>query len=73
MAAVVGADSHLVLKPITIGRDFGNAVEVLQGIDVADRIVINPPDSLLQGEQVALAPQPAGISPGAGQTKTAGQ
>ena len=73
MAAVVGADSHLVLKPITIGRDFGNAVEVLQGIDVADRIVINPPDSLLQGEQVALAPQPAGTSPGAGQTKKAGQ
>jgi RND family efflux transporter MFP subunit len=59
MAAVVGADSRINLKKLTIGRDFGNALEVLQGIDPTDRIVINPPDALEQGEQVNLAAQNA--------------
>ena len=72
LAAVVGADSRLVLKPITIGRDFGNAVEVLEGIDVADRVVINPPDSLQQGEQVNVAPQPAETSSGTAQSRASG-
>jgi RND family efflux transporter MFP subunit len=71
LVAVVGADNHLVMKPITIGRDFGNAVEVLEGIGVADRVVINPPDSLQQGEQVTISPQPAAAA-GAGQSKTPG-
>jgi hypothetical protein len=59
MAAVVGPDSRIDLKKLTIGRDFGNALEVLQGIDPTDRIVVNPPDALEQGEPVNLAPQGA--------------
>jgi hypothetical protein len=57
MAAVVEPDNRINLKKITIGRDFGNSLEVLQGIDPADRIVINPPDALEQDERVNLAPQ----------------
>ena len=50
-------------KKLTIGRDFGNAVEVLDGIDAADRIVINPPDALEQDEQVNVAtPEPQGAA-----------
>ena len=59
MAAVVGPDSRINLKKITIGRDFGNTLEVLQGIDPTDRIVINPPDALEQGEEVNIAAQNA--------------
>ena len=55
MAAVVGSDNRLTLKKLSIGRDFGNSVEVLQGIDQRDSIVINPPDSLENGEQVTLS------------------
>jgi RND family efflux transporter MFP subunit len=62
MAAVVGPDSKIDLKKITVGRDFGNSLEVLQGIDATDRIVINPPDALEQGESVNLAPQAAPAS-----------
>ena len=54
MAAVVGPDSRLVLKKLTVGRDFGTAVEVLQGIDAQDAIVVNPPDSLENGQQVTV-------------------
>jgi len=57
MAAVVGSDNRIHLNKITIGRDFGNSLEVLQGVDPADRVVINPPDALEQGEQVNIAAQ----------------
>jgi RND family efflux transporter MFP subunit len=57
LAAVVDADSRINLKKLLIGRDFGNAVEVLEGINPADSIVVNPPDSLGQGEPVKISPQ----------------
>ena len=63
MAAVVGSDNRLNLKKITIGRDFGTSVEVLQGIGPEDSIVINPPDSLEQGELVNVTPQSPGGAP----------
>jgi RND family efflux transporter MFP subunit len=59
MAAVVGSDNRINLKKLTIGRDFGNTLEVLQGIDATDRVVVNPPDALEQDEHVNLAPQDA--------------
>ena len=55
MAAVVGSDNRLTLKKLSVGRDFGNSVEVLQGVDQRDSVVINPPDSLENGEQVTLS------------------
>ena len=54
MAAVVGPDGKLLLKKLTIGRDLGNSVEVLDGITQSDAIVINPPDSLETGQQVNI-------------------
>ena len=57
VAAVVGPDGRLNLKKITIGRDLGNSVEVLDGIDPTDRVIVNPPDSLEQGEQVNVSAQ----------------
>jgi RND family efflux transporter MFP subunit len=59
MAAIVGPDGRLVLKKIAIGRDLGTNVEVLLGVDSTDNIVVNPPDSLEQGEQVHVATQNA--------------
>ena len=59
MAAVVDSNNRISLKKITIGRDFGNSLEVVDGIGAADRIVVNPPDSLEQNEQVNISPQDA--------------
>jgi RND family efflux transporter MFP subunit len=44
------------LIPITIGRDFGSSVEVIAGLTGAEVIVINPPDSLTDGQVVTVAP-----------------
>jgi hypothetical protein len=42
------------LKPLTIGRDYGTTLEVLQGIDANDWIVLNPADSLEDGQEVRI-------------------
>jgi RND family efflux transporter MFP subunit len=50
--AVVGPDQKIRLKTVMIGRDFGTKVEILNGLNADDQIVINPADSLEDGEQV---------------------
>lgn len=50
--AVVGSDQKIKLKPVMIGRDFGTKVEILNGLSPDDQIVVNPADSLEDGEQV---------------------
>ncbi len=51
-AVVVGPDHKLHLQQLTIGRDYGVSLEVLQGIQGSDWIVVNPADSLEEGQQV---------------------
>jgi RND family efflux transporter MFP subunit len=48
------------LVPITIGRDYGDRVEVLTGLDTADEVIINPSDSLVSGAAVRLVNHKAG-------------
>jgi RND family efflux transporter MFP subunit len=54
--ATVDAQNHIQLKSIVQGRDFGNSIEVLSGIDADDSVVINPPDSIISGITVHVAP-----------------
>lgn len=56
--AVVGADNKVQLRRINIGRDYGTTLEILGGVTANERIVINPADSLEEGQQVNVA-QPA--------------
>src|ERR1700678_1080842 len=53
--AVVDKDGTVHLRAINIGRDFGATLEILGGIDVNDRMVINPSDSLEEGQKVNVA------------------
>jgi hypothetical protein len=55
MAAVVDSGSRIALKKLIVGRDFGSSIEVLDGATPQDAVVINPPDSLENGEQVAIS------------------
>jgi RND family efflux transporter MFP subunit len=52
--AIVGGDDKVHLTTISIGRDFGNKVEILGGVHAGDRIVVNPADSLEDGQQVRV-------------------
>ncbi len=53
--AVVVRDGKAVLVPITIGRDFGDSLEVLAGLQPQDQLIVNPPDSLISGTPVHIA------------------
>jgi multidrug efflux system membrane fusion protein len=52
--AVVGSGSKVELRPINIGRDYGTTLEILGGVTATDQIVINPADSLEEGQQVKV-------------------
>jgi RND family efflux transporter MFP subunit len=47
-------DGNVQLVPITIGHDFGNAVEVLSGLNTKDAVVLDPSDSLASGTRVEV-------------------
>ena len=53
--AAVGADGHVKLQAVTLGRDLGSTVEVISGLSRGYRIVDNPPDSITNGELVRVA------------------
>jgi len=59
--AMVGGDNKVQLRSIRLGRDFGNTVEVLNGLETNDRVIVNPPDSIADGMTVQIA-QPAGTN-----------
>lgn len=50
------------LVPITIGRDYGDRVEVLTGLKTADEVILNPSDSLVSGTAVRLANHKGGAA-----------
>jgi len=52
--AVVDSASKVHLKPVTLGRNLGESIEVLDGLNAGERLVVNPSDSLAEGDAVAL-------------------
>ncbi|OLB26024.1 MAG: efflux transporter periplasmic adaptor subunit [Acidobacteria bacterium] len=74
-AVVVDANHKIHLRQITVGRDYGTNLEVLQGLDPKDWIVLNPEDSLEEGQEVRvkeIAMNTAAPAPGKPQTPTPG-
>ena len=51
-AVVVDSNHKARLQTLTIGRDYGVTLEVLNGLKAGDWIVLNPPDSLNDGQEV---------------------
>ncbi|HEY2595257.1 MAG TPA: efflux RND transporter periplasmic adaptor subunit, partial [Chloroflexota bacterium] len=50
--AVIDAQGKVKLHPVTLGRNSGTTVEVTSGLQQTDRLVLNPPDSLVDGDVV---------------------
>jgi len=53
--ATVGQGQKVELKQITIGHDFGSEVEVVAGLNGNEDVIVNPPDSVVEGEAVRIA------------------
>ncbi|MGA2419062.1 MAG: efflux RND transporter periplasmic adaptor subunit [Candidatus Acidiferrum sp.] len=62
-AVSVDASHTTHLRPIQIGRDFGTTLEVIQGLNADDWIVVNPADSLDEGVHVNVKPLPQSNQP----------
>jgi RND family efflux transporter MFP subunit len=52
--ATVVDGSRAVLVPVTLGRDFGNEVEVVSGLTGQESVITSPPDSIVTGETVRV-------------------
>ena len=60
--ATLDGNNKVVLKSVQLGRDLGDSVEVIAGLTPSDRIINNPPETLVAGDAVrvaAAAPQAA--------------
>ncbi len=58
--AAVTDGRHADLKQVTLGHDFGSEVEVVAGLSGNESIIVNPPDSIVAGEEVRIAQPAAG-------------
>jgi len=47
-------DGKVVLTAVTPGHDFGNQIEIVSGLKPDDQVIINPPDSIITGQQVQI-------------------
>jgi membrane fusion protein, multidrug efflux system len=53
--AAVDAGNKVILKPVTLGRDLGNRVEIQSGLSLSDRLIDNPQESIEAGAIVHIA------------------
>jgi RND family efflux transporter MFP subunit len=54
LRAGVVKDGKVVLTAVTPGHDFGNQIEVVSGLTPDDQVIVNPPDSIVSGQQVQI-------------------
>jgi RND family efflux transporter MFP subunit len=47
-------DGKVTLTAVTPGHDFGNQIEIVSGLKLDDQVIINPPDSIVTGQQVQI-------------------
>jgi RND family efflux transporter MFP subunit len=55
---LVSPDGKVELHSVTIGRDFGPTMEILDGLKSSDRVIVNPSDSLVSGAKVRVLETP---------------
>jgi len=53
--AAITDGKHAELKPITIGHDYGSDVEVISGLTGNELVIANPPDAIVNGQEVRIA------------------
>jgi RND family efflux transporter MFP subunit len=47
-------DGKAVLTTVTPGHDFGDQIEIVSGLKAEDQVIINPPDSIVSGQEVQI-------------------
>lgn len=47
-------DGRAQLAAVHVGRDFGDSLEIVDGLKATDSLIVNPPDSLVSGAPVRV-------------------
>src|ERR1700676_4629874 len=47
-------DGKAEISAVTPGHDFGDQIEIVSGLKANDQVIINPPDSIVSGQQVQI-------------------
>ncbi|HTF45660.1 MAG TPA: hypothetical protein VK641_17265, partial [Terriglobales bacterium] len=47
-------NGKVVVTEVTPGHDFGDEIEIVAGLKAEDRVVLNPPDSLVSGQDITI-------------------
>jgi RND family efflux transporter MFP subunit len=55
---IVNRQNQVALRKVTLGHDFGDTIEILTGVQSADAVIANPPDSLTNGMRIAVQSSP---------------
>jgi hypothetical protein len=61
----VDAAGAVVLKKVTVGRDFGADVEIVTGLTADDEVILSPPDSLTDQTRIRVVRPQAPATPAA--------
>jgi len=54
--AVVRSDHTVHLQKIQVGRDYGDKLEVISGLELGDMLIANPGDAVVEGAKVEPVP-----------------
>jgi RND family efflux transporter MFP subunit len=55
LRVTVVKDNKAQLLPVTPGRDFGDTIEIISGLQGNESVIVSPPDSVVNGEKVQIA------------------
>ena len=55
--ALVQSDNKIKMQSVSLGIDYGRDVEIKNGLKADDKVVMNPPDSITDGQAVEISPE----------------
>jgi RND family efflux transporter MFP subunit len=65
--ALLGPDNKVIMRPVTIGRDMGQTIDISAGVQPGDQVIDSPPENLVAGDTVQVtAPDKAKPASGKG-------
>jgi len=53
-------DGRVHLQSVTIGKDNGNSLEIATGLSAGDEVILDPSDSIAEGQSVRVGSQGSG-------------
>ncbi len=63
--AVVDAEDRVRIRRVTVAKDNGNTIELATGISAEDRVIVSPPDGIVEGDKVRIRTAAAPAAGGA--------